>query len=160
MASIEDIVTRHSNELFRYLCRYLGNQGSAEDVLSEVFVRLIESHPKQQDGFLWRPWLFRVATNLAIGHQRKQRVRTLFQLRSKQTTSEAAEEKNELLSDVRRLKDAITKLGKKHRPVIVMRVYHDMDYEEIARTLDINIGTVKSRISEAKQRLKEMMGEG
>lgn len=159
MESVEGLVKRHSGELFGYLCRYMGNSANAEDVLSEVFVRLIENFPGQGDDFMWRPWLFRVATNLAIGHHRKHKVRMLFRLRSKGESALVRGDEIELNSDIGRLKDAIEKLGKRHRPVVIMRAYHDMSYEEIAAALDINIGTVKSRISEAKEKLKELMGE-
>jgi RNA polymerase sigma-70 factor (ECF subfamily) len=160
MESVESLVRLHSNELFGYLCRYLGNRTAAEDTLSEVFVRLIENFPRMGKDVQWRPWLFKVATNLAISHQRKQKVRALFHMRSRAEGCNGHDGCAELSVEVARLRGAIEKLGKRHRPVVVMRAYQDMSYEEIALALDINIGTVKSRINEAKEKLKILLGEG
>jgi RNA polymerase sigma-70 factor (ECF subfamily) len=158
METLEELVKNHSNELFGYLIRYMGNRASAEDALSEVFVKLIENYTEDPD-FLWRPWLFRVATNVAIGHIRKQKIRKIFLLREIQCHESGVEEDGPSGVDVLKLRTAVDSLGKRHKPVIIMRVYHEMSYEEIAKSLDINVGTVKSRISEAKEKLKIALGE-
>lgn len=158
MDTLEELVKKHSNELFGYLSRYMGDRASAEDALSEVFVKLIENYREDPD-FLWRPWLFKVATNVAIGHIRKQKVRKFFSIKEMQSHEPVMEDEEFSGTDIQKLRSAVEALGKRHKPVIIMRVYHEMSYEDIAVALDINVGTVKSRISEAKAKLKAALGE-
>lgn len=161
--SLEDVAHLHSNEIYAYLCRFLGDKNTAEDLLGEVYVRLVEQFNKVNDPeFNWRPWMYRVATNLAISHTRKRKVRRLFQLftaleESLPATSDQAIENNESECHV---KEAVNSLGAKHRSIILLRYYQDMSYEEIAAVLKINMGTVKSRLNEAKKKLGEYLSAG
>jgi RNA polymerase sigma-70 factor (ECF subfamily) len=159
---LEGIVKEHSPEIFGYLCRYLGNRAAAEDVLGDVYVRLIEQHAKSKDDeFQWRPWLYRVATNLAISSLRRRKLFSLFassERHEAQMTVQGgvAAEEGERIT---RMRAAIDTLGKRHKPVVLMRYYQDMSHEEIARSLDISVGTVKSRLNEARRRLEEVLSE-
>ncbi len=160
---IESLVREHSNELYGYLCRYTGNFAHAQDILSDVFVRLIEQVKKSgsDPAFQWRSWLYRVATNLAISHYRKQKIRALFLLKNKSdnTEHEQLHKNMETSQEGVRVRRAVESLSHRHKAVILMNVYQEMSYEEVAAALEIDIGTVKSRISIAKQRLKSLLAE-
>lgn len=163
MDRAEHLFRRHANELFGYLCRMTGDRAEAEEILSDVFVRLLEQGEGRlaDASFEWRPWLYRVATNAALSRFRRQRIRSLFLAREhRQRAGEAAEKPDPIEGDEegRRVRGAIEKLGGKYRAVLLMRAYQEMSYEEIARALSINVGTVKSRLNGAKQRLARLLG--
>lgn len=160
---IDMLVKRYSNELYGYLCRYTGDFALAQDILSDVFVRLMEQMTKTSDdvAFQWRPWLYRVATNLAISHHRRQKIRSMFLLKKSQVDINDAgpQEMMETSQEGLKVKAAVEALSYRHKAVILMNIYQDMSYEEVADALKISVGTVKSRISIAKQRLKETLKE-
>jgi len=162
--SITSLVETYSDELHSYLCRYTGDYAMAKDVLGDVFLKLVQMirHKRKKD-IKWRPWLYRVATNCAISRFRKQKVRSLFHLKEISHRKEGPKTPHELVEISREgkmVRNAILKLGKIHRSVLVMRVYQEMTYKEIADSLEINVGTVKSRINEAKSRLKKQLEIG
>src|SRR3989338_5821853 len=75
MQTSEELIKAHAKELFGYLCRYAGDPALAEDLLGEVFVRFLMQYKVKTDpNFQWRPWLYRVATNLVISHLRRQKL--------------------------------------------------------------------------------------
>lgn len=162
MDPAESIVRQYSQEIFGYLCRFMGDRSNAEDVLGDVFVKLIEQIKKVNDpGFPWRAWLYRVATNRAISYGRKKKLRNFLFLEEEKIESNghSPEKLAELSEEGLRIKKAIETLNHKLKSVLILRIYQEMSYEEIAQALKINIGTVKSRINEARQRVKTILEE-
>lgn len=164
MLTADELIAAHSREVYTYLYRYVGNAATAEDILGEVFVRFVGAYPSNNsDEFNWRAWFYKVATNLAISHFRRERIRKLFRMRQRadeyslKGTIDSPHTGVEQDQEVRLLKAAVEKLSDKLRSVIIMRTYNDMSYDEIAYTLNLNVGTVKSRLNEAKARLKELL---
>lgn len=164
MDRAEELFRRHANELFGYLCRFTANRADAEDILSDVFMKMLEQGEQQLavEGFEWRPWLFRVATNSAISRFRQQRIRALFTRKGAEQPAPVIKGNDpvETIQDAERVRAAIRSLRPKLKTVLIMRVYQDLSYEEIAAAAGINVGTVKSRLNEAKRQLKELLGEG
>jgi len=143
------------------LCRYVGDSHEAKDLLNEVFLRLVKEMKKGCGADMrWRPWLYRVASNCAISYLRRQKVRRLFLAGARwegQDESNTPQQIAQRSDEGRRVKEAVMQLGEKHRSVLVMRIYQEMSYQEIAEILEINIGTVKSRINEAKSKIRHML---
>ncbi|MDO8526493.1 MAG: RNA polymerase sigma factor [Deltaproteobacteria bacterium] len=162
MESVDTLFKKHSNELFSYLCRYTFNSAEAEDILSDVFVKLMEHIEKNNSElFLWRPWLYRVATNCAVSHLRKRKIRSFFLMENKNTFEAGVTPGVSLENDQEGgwAKKAIDQLDHKYRSVLIMQVYQELSYQEIADALNINIGTVRSRLNEAKKKMKKILGE-
>ena len=160
MQTSEELIKAHAKELFGYLCRYAGDPALAEDLLGEVFVKFLMQYKTKTDpNFQWRPWLYRVATNLAISHFRRQKLWSFFGLinQAANTSEKPPHDVIEQSQDGQLLKTAIEQLGDKFKSVVIMRVYNEMSYDEIAYALKINVGTVKSRMNEAKARLKILL---
>ena len=162
MESVETLFKRHSDELFAYLCRYTFNHADAEDILSDVFAKLMgHIERNNNESFLWRPWLYRVATNCAASHLRKKKIRSLF-LMGKENNQEPEFDSPNTLEQSQtnaQIKNAIDQLDHKYKAVLILQVYQDLSYQEIADIVKINIGTVRSRINEAKKRIKTILGE-
>ena len=161
MNLVKELFERHSDELYVYLIRYVGDPALAKDIVGDVFVKMMkELKEKKADEVNWKPWLYRVATNCAISGIRKRKVRKLFLIKSDRrelSSSEVPDNLALMSEEGRMVKEAITALSDKYRSVLLMQVYQEMSYQEIGDALDINMGTVKSRINEAKKRVRDRL---
>lgn len=156
----EAIVRKYSREIFGYLCRFTGSAMLAEELLGDVYVRLIEQYSKVRDvSFEWRPWLYRVATNVAISNHRRQKIRGMFGITKKEVNTNHPLPDSILETDEQgeKVRAAIEKLGAKHRAVVLLKFYQEMSYEDMAEVLKINIGTVKSRLNVAKSKIEGLL---
>jgi len=164
------LVFRYERELFSYLRRYLGNAEMAEDVFQSTCLLVHWKCQKFEQGRRFRPWLYAVATNAAIAAQRRDkrhRAVSLARVGPRDANNEAKladlliSEDPDPLSEVSRLEseqwveDALNELTEQMRSVITLVYYQGMKYREAADVLRIPVGTVKSRIHSAIQKLNE-----
>jgi RNA polymerase sigma factor (sigma-70 family) len=160
------IVERHATSVFRYLASRV-DRSDAEDLLADVFHAAFESrrrYDQRHDDAL--PWLLGIATNKIRHHRRSTARRTSMvrrmvqlQIRSNELIEAAdvvaaSAERHDHMQRVRRALDA---LDDKHREVVVLSAGLGLTYEDIARTLGIRVGTVRSRLSRARVRLRELL---
>ncbi|HUE06619.1 MAG TPA: RNA polymerase sigma factor [Acidimicrobiales bacterium] len=164
--SFSTIVERHATSVFRYLVSRVG-RSAAEDLLADVFEAAFGARGRydaRYDNAL--PWLLGIATN-EIRHYRRSEMRHASMLRRITPHSprgnrapEAVDavatdaERREEMASVRR---ALAGLDDRHRQVLVLCAGLGLSYEEIAQTLGIRIGTVRSRLSRARQKLRELL---
>ena len=164
------LVRRYQRELFGYLRRYLGDHELAEDVFQNTFLQLYVKSGQYEEGRPVRPWLYAIATHLAIDALRKSgrrptisldqnsgeaegEVRTLLELLEDRGPGPSdriqAEERRVLVrAGVDRLPDGL-------RQVVILAYYQGLKYREIAEILEIPVGTVKSRLHAALVKLHE-----
>ncbi|MPV39208.1 RNA polymerase sigma factor SigE [Georgenia subflava] len=160
--SWEQIVVEHSPRVYRLAYRLTGNKADAEDLTQETFVRVFRSLHSYQPGN-FEGWLHRITTNLFLDHaRRRSRVRldpigeATERLPSARDTEEPERgfEHAHLDVDVQQALDA---LPPKYRAAVVLCDIEGLSYEEIAATLDIKMGTVRSRIHRARAMLREQL---
>jgi len=157
--SWDEIVTEHSARVYRLAYRLTGNQHDAEDLTQEVFVRVFRSLSSYTPG-TFEGWLHRITTNLFLDQaRRKQRIRfdslgdeVTDRLPGREAGPERAWEHNNLDYDVQRALDA---LPPDFRAAVVLCDIEGLSYEEIAATLDVKLGTVRSRIHRGRALLRE-----
>lgn len=157
-----DIVTEHSARVYRLAYRLTGNQHDAEDLTQETFVRVFRSLSTYTPG-TFEGWLHRITTNLFLDMARR---RTRIRMdplgddadRLAGTpgpgTPELGYEHANLDHDVQRALDA---LSPEFRAAVVLCDIEGLSYEEIAATLGIKLGTVRSRIHRARAQLRESL---
>ena len=160
------IVERHGTSVFRYLTSRVGRT-SSEDLFADVFeaaFRTRERYDLRYDNAL--PWLLGIATNVVRHHRRSEgrrasMVRRVTQLHrpglgpsESVDTVVAGAEANDELHQVRR---ALSSLDDNHRDVLVLSAGLGLSYEDIARALGLKVGTVRSRLSRARRRLRELL---
>jgi RNA polymerase sigma-70 factor (ECF subfamily) len=164
--SFSIIVERHATAVFRYLVSRVG-RSAAEDLLADVFEAAFGARGRydaRYDNSL--PWLLGIATN-EIRHYRRSEMRHASMLRRITPHSPRANrapeaidavatdaERHEEMASVRR---AFAALDDRHRQVLVLCAGLGLSYEQIAQTLGIRIGTVRSRLSRARQKLRELL---
>jgi RNA polymerase sigma-70 factor (ECF subfamily) len=156
--SWDEIVREHSARVYRLAYRLTGNQHDAEDLTQEVFVRVFRSLSSYTPG-TFEGWLHRITTNLFLDQaRRKQRIRfdglsdeVSERLPGKEPGPERAWEHNNLDYDVQQALDA---LPPDFRAAVVLCDIEGLSYEEIAATLDVKLGTVRSRIHRGRALLR------
>jgi len=161
--SWEQIVEEHSPRVFRLAYRLTGNQHDAEDLTQETFVRVFRSLSTYQPG-TFEGWLHRITTNLFLDQvRRKNRIRfealaddggAQLVTPAGRGTPERGFEHTNLDYDIQAALDA---LSPEYRAAVVLCDIEGLSYEEIAATLGIKMGTVRSRIHRARAQLRESL---
>jgi RNA polymerase sigma-70 factor (ECF subfamily) len=159
--SWEQVVQEHSPRVYRLAYRLTGNRHDAEDLTQEVFVRVFRSLSSYTPG-TFEGWLHRITTNLFLDQvRRKQRIRfdalpddAGDRLAGSDPGPERAWEHNNLDHDVQA---ALDTLPPEFRAAVVLCDIEGLSYEEIAATLDVKLGTVRSRIHRGRAALRQAL---
>jgi RNA polymerase sigma-70 factor (ECF subfamily) len=157
----EDIVRTHSARVYRLAYRLTGNQHDAEDLTQEVFVRVFRSLSSYTPG-TFEGWLHRITTNLFLDSaRRKQRIRfegladeMTHRLAGSEPTPAQAFDDSHLDDDVQA---ALKALPPEYRAAVVLCDIEGFSYEEIAATLGVKLGTVRSRIHRGRAQLRSAL---
>jgi RNA polymerase sigma factor (sigma-70 family) len=154
----DEVVREHSGRVYRLAFRLTGNRHDAEDLTQEVFVRVFRSLSRYTPG-TFEGWLHRITTNLFLDMaRRRQRIRfeglgedAADRLRGREPTPERVFEERSLDADVQAALDA---LAPEYRAAVVLCDIEGLSYEEIAATLGVKLGTVRSRIHRGRAQLR------
>jgi RNA polymerase sigma-70 factor (ECF subfamily) len=165
------LLRRYERELYGYLRRYLGDSDLADDVFQNTFLQVYTKADQYEEGRPVRPWLYTIATHqaidalrrngrhqvLSLDQQRKEQadgaVKSLIDLLESRSAGPAEQiEGAERRQKVRAGVDALPELL---RQVVVLAYYQGLKYREIAEIIGIPVGTVKSRLHAALQKLQE-----
>jgi RNA polymerase sigma-70 factor, ECF subfamily len=154
----EDIVRTHSARVYRLAYRLTGNPHDAEDLTQEVFVRVFRSLSSYTPG-TFEGWLHRITTNLFLDTaRRRQRIRfegladeMAYRLAGSEPTPAQAFDDSHLDGDVQA---ALKALPPEYRVAVVLCDIEGFSYEEIAATLGVKLGTVRSRIHRGRAQLR------
>jgi RNA polymerase sigma-70 factor (ECF subfamily) len=160
------IIERHATSIFRYLVSRV-DRSTSEDLLADVFAAAFQARNRYDTRYENAlPWLLGIATNVIRHHRRSEvrhasMVRRVTQLhRRTNETSEAIDAvatTAELDDEMQCVRRALAGLNDRHRQVLVLSAGLGLSYEDIAQTLGIRIGTVRSRLSRARRRLRELL---
>jgi len=160
-----DIVLKYQDKIYN-LCRYmLGNAHEAEDAAQDVFLKAYQALPTFQPEAALYTWLYRIASNTCIDRKRKPIFESLFGdsgegeqlVHDRPSDAPSPEKLYESKQIGQALQESLGKLSPKLRVIIILKEIEELSYEEIADTLDISMGTVKSRIARARDELQKLM---
>ena len=163
-----ELVERYEHRVYSLALRMLRQAQDAEDVAQETFVRMFRALDRYDPSRPFAAWLMTIASRLCIDHLRRRRLRPISLFQREPGTDE------ERMIDVRdpgllpddltthreeelRTQQLIDSLPYHYRIVVLLRHQQDLSYEEIARTLDLPLGTVKARIHRARALLKQRL---
>ncbi|HVG24803.1 MAG TPA: sigma-70 family RNA polymerase sigma factor [Thermoanaerobaculia bacterium] len=152
-----EIVDRYKHSLVNFLTHLVRSRDRAEEVAQDAFVRLYRNAAKYKQQERLGPYLFRIATNLIVTEIRREKRWSLLLPRLNASTrqSEPAPDTNLLTSEIQRqVSHAIEQLPVQYRAPLVLFEIEEWSYDDIAKALDIPCGTVKSRISRARDMLR------
>ncbi len=157
--AFRQLVLRHHRLVINVAFRALGDVGIAEDVAQEVFVKVYRALPTYRHDKPFAHWLHRVAANTVTDFARRRKpVLSLDSLDSLPPISGSDPQELAARHDLHRaVRDAIAALPPHYRDTVALQVFGELSYDEIAKTLDIPLGTVMSRLNAAKRLLREQL---
>jgi RNA polymerase sigma-70 factor (ECF subfamily) len=163
--ALDELFRRHRDTAFGIAYRLLGSREDALDVVQESFIHVLRGIEGFRGQASFRTWLYRIVTHAALDYRRYRSHRQADSLDvenapepeatgpSQQTPQEEAQE-----HDLRRaIDDALANVSEKNRAALVLYALEGMSYKEVAEVLGISVGTVMSRIFNARQRLRELL---
>ena len=166
------LVLKHQKMAFNIALRYLGSYEEAEEVAQDAFVKVYRSLPKFRGKSLFTTWLYRIVMNTARNYLRKRARRgdmknlsldDPIQFDDGQAVREIADQRaspeNKFrLSEMSDMIDrSLAALRPEMREVVILRDVEGLRYDQIARVLKLNVGTVKSRLHRARVELRAML---
>lgn len=161
-AALGEAYDEHARVLYHYAFRVCGDRAAAEDVVSATFLEAWRCRGKvHADGGTLRPWLLGIATNIMRGSAREARRRdaALARLPERGVLPDFADDVLARMTDgeqVRAARAALGKLRRREREVFTLVVWAGLDYAAAGGALGIPVGTVRSRLSRARERLRKL----
>ncbi len=172
--AMERLITKYQNRIYNVILKICANADDAAELTQETFVKVIENINRFQGRSSFYTWAFRIAVNLTLNYCRRNVRLPVTSLEA--LADQGQKDKKQLLKDFlsddsspdpaavaqnRELHEmalkALMKLDDAQRTVIVLRDIEGMNYAQIARVLDIELGTVRSRLSRARSNLRDIM---
>ncbi len=153
------LVRRHQERVFRFVLRMLGSRDEAMDLTQDTFLKAWNALPAWQPEARFATWLFQIARNATLDLLRRRQLVEFVPLDADTPGEAACEPRDgaplpeERLADRQRiglLERALAALPAEQREILLLRELEDMSYAEIAATLGIHEGTVKSRLARAR----------
>ena len=171
-SAFRELVRRYERPVFSLIFRMVRDRELAEDLAQDTFVKVLNHIDRYRPEFKLSSWLFKIANNVAIDHLRRRQIDTIsmdgsphasssdaieatsFDVAGQQETALEELTAKELGSAIER---AIASLRPEYRSCIMLRHVEDRSYEEIAATLDLPLGTVKTYIHRARHELRKAL---
>jgi RNA polymerase sigma-70 factor (ECF subfamily) len=157
------IFDRHATEIHRYAARRLGD-ALAEDIVGETFLTAFRNRDRYDLAYRdARPWLFGIATNMISRHRQREvrSLRALARTGIDPVTESPADDvvmRVTATTECRRIATMLARLRPAERDTLLLVDWAGLSYEETAQTLGIAVGTVRSRLSRARRRIREALG--
>ncbi|MCF0234955.1 MAG: sigma-70 family RNA polymerase sigma factor [Thermoguttaceae bacterium] len=158
------LAQKYQDRVYNLALSIVGNSEDAMDVAQETFLQALAHLDKFRKSSSFYTWLYRIAYNGAVGLlRRRKKVASLDRLVEEagvfcEARSESPDANVRREDDVATLREALAKLPDEYRQSIILREIDGLNYEEIAETLKIPTGTVRSRLHRARQALRESLG--
>lgn len=149
------LVALHHAELYRYAFRLCGRAPDAEDLVQQTFLIAQRKSDQIRDPSCARSWLFRVLRNCFLKTRRQKQPIPAATLELE--VDDLPRDVDETEVDSEQLQQALDALSDEYRMVVVMFYFEQLSYREIAEQLELPLGTVMSRLSRAKGRLREIL---
>jgi RNA polymerase sigma-70 factor (ECF subfamily) len=168
-----ELVRRYERPVFSLVLRLVGDRALAEDLSQETFIRTLTHIDSYRTELKFSSWIFRIAHNAAIDHLRRRHPETLSldgdpnadgveeaAAGAIAVADQAASPLDQLVTAElgMQLEGAIAQLRPAYRTCVTLRYVEDLSYEEIAQTLDLPIGTVKTHLHRARLELQALLG--
>lgn len=160
LPSWEDLVAEHADRVYRLAYRLSGNQHDAEDLTQETFIRVFRSLTSYKPG-TFEGWLHRITTNLFLDMvRRRNKIRMEALDTGYERISSDTPDPQQAFADANLdpdLQQALDSLAPEFRAAVVLCDVEGLSYEEVATTMGVKMGTVRSRIHRGRQGIREFL---
>lgn len=168
-AAFEALVLRYQTQVYSLAFRMVGNEADAQDLAQEAFVRAWRALDSFQFSSQFSTWLYRLTSNICIDFLRSQKKRKHISLTVLQDDEQQQwdmpdhrplpEEQIMVSQEREALAKAIASLDPEYRQVLILRIVNDCSYQQISQIMGIREGTVKSRLSRAREQLRKKLAQ-
>ncbi|ROL57571.1 RNA polymerase sigma factor [Bacteroidetes/Chlorobi group bacterium ChocPot_Mid] len=149
-----ELYTRYSRGIYAYCRRILGSEDLAEDIFQETFLSFLKSTEQERDMTNVQAFLLRIARNLCLNmnRQRKTKIFSLedFDFGIEDNRLERTEISKIIIS-------ALDLLPDEQREAVVLQIYYDMSYQDMADFLGLPLSTVRNRVTRGKQFIRQVL---
>jgi len=161
VARLGILFERHHRPLYNLFVRLTGNREASEDLVQEVFLRILKYRHTYRGESGFTVWLYKIAHNARADYFRKPKREVTMPEDGFEPISEdfIASDKLEQRQEVDLLRAALNKLSEDKREVLVLSRFQNLKYDEIAELLDCAVGTVKARVHRAIKDLRQIVLE-
>ena len=159
VSRLGELFDRHHRALFDFFVRMTGNRAAADDMVQDVFFRMLKYRATFRDDSRFKAWMFHIARNARIDYYHKHQVETVLEDDGANIPESTLpfpghrleEEQNRVL-----LECAMFKLSEDKREVLILSRYQEMKYEQIAELMGCEVGAIKVRVHRAIKELREI----
>jgi RNA polymerase sigma factor (sigma-70 family) len=145
---------RYQSPLFNFYLKLTGDRTISEDLVQEVFLRMLKYRQTYRTETPFRAWMYQIARNARVDYLRRKRPET--SLEPEMSPAVVPTDTAQQSQEAALLHRALMRLPEDKREVLVLSRFQDLKYEEIAQLLDCETGTVKTRVHRALQELREI----
>ena len=158
-AAFETLVARHQRTVYRLCYRFVPNHEDASELAQDAFVRAYRSLEKFEGQAQFSTWLHRITVNVCLNRLalKAPKLAPLKEVELAPGRDEPADEAMFRTQRAARVRAAIAKLPEKQRATLILRVYHDLPHEEIARALGSTVGAAKTNLFHALGNLRKLL---
>ena len=164
--AFEELMQSHESRIYAIALRMMGNREDAQDCAQEAMVRIYRAMGSFKGQSALATWIYRITMNPCLADLRRRKARKVTSLDSlvdngwsPTDTGDTPEEHGLRVEKQNALNQAIQSLPDDMRAAIILRDVKGYSYDEIASILDANVGTIKSRISRGREKLREILSK-
>ena len=164
--AFEQLMRKHESRMYSVAVRMCGNREDAQDCVQDAMLRIYRALDRFKGQSSFSTWVYRITMNTCLDELRRRKVRASTSLDNLlesgwSPTDEADTPEHHAIDAERRkaLSGAIQSLPEDMRSAIVLREMQGLSYEEISDVLSVNVGTIKSRISRGREKLRQLISK-
>lgn len=167
--AFEGLITNYEKLIYNVIYRMMGNPEDTYDLSQETFIKVYTKLDQFDGTSQFSTWLYRIATNTCLDELRCRKGKETFSIDQAIENKDGyihpeQEDKNENVEGkiiekekAQIIQMALNEVNEKNRTVLILREIQQLSYDEIAKLLDISLGTVKSRISRGREQIKKIL---
>ena len=159
----QEIVRDYSERVWWHVRRWVGSHEDADDLVQDIFLKIWNALPSFRGEAQLYTWVYRIATNEALNHLRREKVRAALRMSSLDDEMERRIEHDPYFNGdaaERALSKAVAKLPAKQRQVFILRYYDDMSYEDMSAILGTSQGALKASYHIAQEKVRAALEAG
>jgi RNA polymerase sigma-70 factor (ECF subfamily) len=151
------LVERYQREIYRLCYRYVNNHADANDMAQEAFLKAYRALSSFRGESAFSTWLYRIAVNTCLNFRGARRPETAEVSDALADDAEGPLRDLEREERARQVREAVKRLPERQRATLILKIYHDLTHEEVARILGSSVGTVKANLFHALGNLRKLV---
>jgi RNA polymerase sigma-70 factor (ECF subfamily) len=146
--AFRELFDRYKNLIYGFVRRRVDDPGRAEEITKDVFLAVVQQRGNYETRSRFRTFLYRIALNRVASEHRRM---------AQAPASDPEVAVGSDISVVQQVREALARLEREQREIVMLREYEGLNYQEIAQVLNVPVGTVRSRLFRAKLALRELL---